>query len=154
MNQFYPDAMCDMALTRANENGGISTPPEEDFNTAAMQGSMQQILASNLGLYAVCEFIVGTQAMTRKEGILYTVGRSYMTLYDDSSQNFIVCDIFSLKFVTFYLPGQRPGQTPGSTLPVPSVTIPGVGPVPSGSFGIGTGNVPPSSTPRVNGGRR
>lgn len=141
MNQLYPDAMCDMALNRANENGGLVTPPEENFNTDAMRGSMQQILSDNLGLYVVCEFLVGTQAMTRKEGILYAVGRSYLTLYDETSQNFVVCDIFSVKFVTFYLPGQRPGR-PGGGTNVPTVNVPGVGQVPQGPFGLGTGNVP------------
>ena len=29
MNQFYPDGMRDIALNRANENGGLVTPPDE-----------------------------------------------------------------------------------------------------------------------------
>ena len=51
----------------------------------------------------------------------------------------MVCDIFSLKFITFYLPGRRPGQTGAST--VPTVTVPGVGEVPAGNYGLGTGNI-------------
>ena len=39
MNQFYPDGMRDIALNRANENGGLVTPPDENYNTAAMRGS-------------------------------------------------------------------------------------------------------------------
>lgn len=154
MNQLYPDAMCDMALNRANENGGLVTPPEENFNTDAMRGSMQQILSDNLGLFAVCEFLVGTQAMTRKEGILYAVGRGYVTLYDEVQQDFIVCDIFSLKFVTFYLPGRRPGSTGGS-LNVDSVNVPGVGQVPQGPYGLGTGTAtaPGLNTARSTGSR-
>ena len=73
-----------------------------------MRGSMQQILSENLGQFVVCEFLIGTQAMTRKEGILYSVGRSYLTLYEEVNMNYVVCDIFSIKFVTFYLPGRRP----------------------------------------------
>ena len=138
MNQFYPDGMRDIALNRANENGGLVTPPDENFNTDAMRGSMQQILSDNLGNFEVCEFLVGTQAMSRKEGILYAVGRSYVTLYEEASQNFVVCDIFSLKFVTFYLPGRRPGQT-GNGVNIPTVTVPGVGTVPAGEYGLGTG---------------
>ena len=154
MNQFYPDGMRDMALNRAQENGGLVTPPEEDFNTDAMRGSMQQILADNLGNFVVCEFLVGTQAMTRKEGILYNVGRSYLTLYEENSQAFVVCDIFSVKFVTFYLPGQRPGQS-GGGISVPTVNIPGVGTLPAGPYGIGTGSgeVGSSTQPRSTGNR-
>ena len=139
MNQFYPGAVCDMALNRANEGGGLVTPPEENFNTDTMRGSLQQILSDNLGAYVSCEFLVGLQAMIKKEGILYSVGRSYLTLYEETTQTFMVCDIFSLKFITFYLPGQRPGQVGGST--VPTVNIPGVGEVPAGSYGLGTGNI-------------
>lgn len=148
MSQFYPDGVRDIALNRAQENGGLVTPPEEDFNTDAMRGSMQQILSDNLGNFVVCEFLVGTQAMTRKEGILYSVGRSYLTLYEETSQTFIVCDIFSVKFVTFYLPGQRPGRTGSGQLNVPTVSVPGVGTVPAGPYGIGAqgGQAQPTST--------
>ncbi|WP_294475902.1 hypothetical protein [uncultured Intestinimonas sp.] len=153
MNQFYPGAVCDMALNRANEGGGLVTPPEEDFDTDAMRGSMQQMLSDNLGLYVVCEFLVGTQAMSRKEGILYAVGRSYVTLYEEASQNFVVCDIFSLKFVTFYLPGRRPGQTGGGGS-IPMVNIPGVGSVPAGEYGLGTAGVAGNTAARNTTGSR
>lgn len=112
MSQLYPDAMRELSMNRASENGSINTPPPEDFDTEAMQGSMQQLLSENLGEYVVIEFLIGTQTLTLKEGILYAVGRSIVTLYEELSQTFVVCDIFSIKFVTFYLPGQRPGRLP------------------------------------------
>ncbi len=126
-------------LERVQASGGLAAPNEEDFNTAAMQGSMQQILSEYLGHFVVCEFLVGTQAMTKKQGILYSVGRSYLTLYEEISRTFVVCDIFSVKFVTFYLPGDRPGQ-PGGNTSVPMVYVPGVGLVPAGAYGIGSIN--------------
>lgn len=87
----------------------IVTPPEGDFNTEAFQGSMQQILSDNIGQFVVCEFIIGTgPALTVKEGVLYSVGRSFLVLYEELNRNYVVCDMFSIKFVTFYLPGQRP----------------------------------------------
>ncbi len=110
MTQPYPNVMPNTLHTQAANNGGINTPPEENFNTQAMQGSMQQFLADNLGQYVIVEFLIGTQTMTRKEGILYAVGRSVVTLYEEQSQTFVVCDIFSVKFVTFYLPGRRPNR--------------------------------------------
>ena len=144
MSQFYANAVRDIALNQAQESGGLVTPPEENFNTDTMRGSMQQILSDNLGSYVMCEFLVGTQAMTRKEGILYSVGRSYLTLYEETSQTFVVCDIFSVKFVTFYLPGQRPGRS-GGGIPVPTVNIPGVGTVPAGQYGLGASGTSGSS---------
>ena len=134
MNQFYPDGMRDIALNRANENGGLVTPPDENFNTDAMRGSMQQILSDNLGNFVVCEFLVGTQAMTQKEGILYSVGRSYLTLYEELTQTFVVCDMFSVKFVTFYLPGQRPYRVPATSFAPGSMYTPSVTPAPGTQF--------------------
>lgn len=108
---------------------------------AGLYGSMQEALADNLGLYAVCEFVVGTQNMETKEGILYSVGRSFVVLYDEQQQDFVLCDVFSIKFVTLYMPGHRPWSLT-RTPPVPMVEIPGAGTVPAGPFGIGTGSTP------------
>lgn len=86
----------------------INTPPQSDFDTPAFQGSMQQILSENLGQFVVIEFLIGTQAMTEKMGILYSVGRGFVVLYEELQNRYVVCDIFSIKFVTFYEPGERP----------------------------------------------
>lgn len=118
MNKLYPDGMTNMTLNSIQGNGELVTPPEENFSTEAMRGSMQEIFSDNLGQYVVCEFLIGTQATTYKEGILYSVARNYIVLYEENSQTFVVCDIFSIKFVTFYLPGQRPHLTaPNPNLP-------------------------------------
>lgn len=106
-----------------SRNGSLppdfTTPPPIDFDTEEMRGSIQKILSENVGEYVVIEFLIGTSQIMRKQGILYFVGTSYVTLYDDSANNFIVCDIFSIKFVYFYFPGQRPNQNfnilPGSS---------------------------------------
>ena len=114
MARIYPDSTqnpaLSAALAAAGQNGSITTPPQQDFNTPAMEGSMQQFLADNLGQYVVIEFLVGTQNAVTKSGILYAVGTSVVTLYQELSQTFVTCDIFSIKFVTFYLPGHRPWQ--------------------------------------------
>lgn len=88
----------------------ISVPAAEDFNdNPAFQGSIQQFLSENIGNFVVIDFLIGTQAMTTRQGILYSVGASYVVLFEELSKTFILCDIFSIKFVTFYYPGQRPG---------------------------------------------
>lgn len=88
--------------------GNFDSPPQDSFDTEEMRGSMQYILARNIGQYVVVEFLIGTQEILRKQGMLYHVGRSYLTLYDETLNNFIVCDVFSVKFVYFYYPGDRP----------------------------------------------
>lgn len=75
-----------------------------EISPSAYNGSMQEILRQNVGNYVVCEFLIGTQNQTKKEGILYSVGVSFLTLYDIYNQNYVVCDFYSLKFVTFFDP--------------------------------------------------
>ncbi len=86
----------------------FNTPPQPTFDSEEMRGSMQAILSQNIGEYVVVEFLIGTEQIIRKQGMLYFVGRSFVTLYDENVNNFIVCDIFSVKFVYFYMPGDRP----------------------------------------------
>ena len=86
----------------------FNTPPQPSFDSEEMRGSMQAILAQNIGESVVIEFLTGTENIVRKQWMLYFVGRSFVTLYDENVNNFIVCDIFSVKFVYFYMPGDRP----------------------------------------------
>ncbi len=107
---------------RTTEDGGGRTdnfyhPPQEKFDSEEMRGSMQAILSQNIGAYVVVEFLIGTQEIVRKQGLLYFVGRSFVTLYDEAVNNFIVCDIFSVKFVYFYMPGDRPRHNNYNILP-------------------------------------
>lgn len=99
------------ALAAAGQNGSIITPPQQDFDTPAMEGSMQQFLADNIGQYVVVEFLIGTNNIVRKEGVLTAVGVSWLLLYDESSGTSVVCDMYSVKFVTYFDPGVRPTDT-------------------------------------------
>ena len=99
----------------------FNTPPQPSFDSEEMRGSMQAILAQNIGEYVVIEFLIGTENIVRKQGMLYFVGRSFVTLYDENVNNFIVCDIFSVKFVYFYMPGDRPVSYTHLTLPTTSL---------------------------------
>jgi len=83
-------------------------PLEESFDTPAMKGSVQQVLSRNLGEYVSCEFLLGTATITMRQGILYAVGMNYFILYEPKRQTYVMCDVYSLKFITFYHPGQRP----------------------------------------------
>jgi len=135
------DAQMGAPSASAQDAAVIRIAAQEEMMGPGMYGSMQEALADNLGLYAVCEFVVGTQSMETKEGILYSVGRSFVVLYDERQQTFVLCDVFSIKFATLYLPGHRPWNVT-RTPTVPMVEIPGVGTVPSGPYGIGTGSTP------------
>ena len=108
MPQFFSDGPSSVTLNTIRENGSINTPPTEDFDSPGLQGSMQQILSENLGRFVIADFLIGVSTIVRRVGVIYSVGRGYLTLYLEQYKAFEVCDIFSLKFVTFFPPGSEP----------------------------------------------
>lgn len=73
----------------------------EDFNENPYIGSIQQVLAMNKGEAVVCEFLIGASNLVNKSGILYAVADKYFVLYHPNNDTYTVCDIYSVKFVTF-----------------------------------------------------
>ena len=94
-----------------------------ELSPAGYVGSMQQILQQNTGNYVVCDFLIGTQTVVRKEGILYAVGVSFMVLYEVIQRRYIICDFYSLKFTTFYEPGTEPYTLSDVDIPAPPQVI-------------------------------
>lgn len=88
-------------MSEMNMNGIFTVPPDQDFDTVTFQGSMQQVLQENVGKYVIVEFLIGTGSLTSRQGMLYYVGAQFLVLYDEFESRFVVCDIFSVKFVTF-----------------------------------------------------
>ncbi len=91
----------------------FNVPSDQDFNTLTFQGSMQQVLQDNVGKFVIVEFLIGTTGLTTREGTLYYVGTQFLVLYDQFEDQFVVCDIFSVKFVTFL---DRAGTIPYSAI--------------------------------------
>lgn len=110
MPQFFPDGPAAINLNSITEQGGITLSAESSstFDTPGLQGSMQQLLSENLGKFVLADFLVGVSSIVRRVGILYSVGRSFLVLYQEEYHVFQVCDIFSLKFVSFFPPGFEP----------------------------------------------
>jgi len=72
--------------------------------------TIQEIIALSVGRYVIVEFLVGTQNIVHREGILTAVGSSWLVLYDESNGTSVVCDMYSVKFVTYFDPGARPDR--------------------------------------------
>ncbi len=115
---------------------GLSVPPTPDFSTTVLQGGMQQILSQNLGQYVICEFMTGNDTKETRAGILYYVGASYLVLFDDADQNYLLCDTYPLRFVTFTTPEQRPADEP----PAPSTPQATPAPTPEPAQPLPPGN--------------
>ncbi len=78
-----------------------NNPVNEFMNSPAYPGSWQQVLTDNMGEYCRIDFLIGVQNMVQKEGILYNVGVSFVILFDPRTEEYCVCDLYSIKFVTF-----------------------------------------------------
>lgn len=57
-------------------------------------------LREQMGKLMRVEFLIGTNNLTDRIGILEDVGASYILLRSVESNNLIYCDIYSIKFVT------------------------------------------------------
>lgn len=88
-------------MSEMSTGGVFTVPPDQNFDTLGFQGSMQQVLQENVGKYVIVEFLIGTNGLTSRQGMLYYVGTQFLVLYDEFESRFVVCDIFSVKFVTF-----------------------------------------------------
>lgn len=99
-------------MSEMNANPDFQVPATQDFNTESFAGSLQQVLQDNIGKYVIVEFFMGTSVFQQREGYLYDVAAQYIVIFDDINLQYVVCDMFSIKFVTFLLPNYRPGQVP------------------------------------------
>lgn len=72
--------------------------------------TLAAILQENIGQPVTCEFLVGTNNIVRRDGVLYSAGVNFVTLYQPNEGRYVVCDVFSLRFITFYEP--RNGGSP------------------------------------------
>lgn len=70
--------------------------------------TLQELLATAIDAYVICDFLIGTQNIITKQGILASVGGSYFVLYQPENDSYLLCDIFTLKFITLFQPGKRP----------------------------------------------
>ena len=102
-----------------NENFFRVEEPTAPMENWTMQGGIQQVLAENVGLFVEVDFLIGSSNMVTKYGILYYVGVSYIVLAEPADNTYVVCDLYAIKFVTFFEPRtpapNRPPQPEANT---------------------------------------
>lgn len=59
-------------------------------------------LTTQIGKYVKVAFLLGTNLYQDRTGILQEVGISFIVLKEPSTSDLIMCDIYSIKFVTVY----------------------------------------------------
>lgn len=81
--------------------------PRRDFNELGDINESQVVmlgeqLQTAIGYYVSCEFLIGTQILETRDGILAKVGTNFLTLYQPNLERYVVCDLYALKFITIY----------------------------------------------------
>lgn len=91
-----------------NTNMSAEQIANPQTNEEAFQASLLGLLEKGRGYYVIVEFLIGTQNMVIKDGILTGVGNNFITLYQEEEDRYVVCDLFSVKFVNFYDARSKP----------------------------------------------
>lgn len=65
-------------------------------------GYTQAYLKTQIGKKVRIEFLIGTNIVTDRTGILMDVGISYLIIEPEGTDDRMLCDIYSIKFVTFF----------------------------------------------------
>lgn len=96
--------------TNSSQRVNPPTPDPQDQDTFA------EILAANEGAYVLIQFLIGSTSLVDKEGYLYAVGMNFVTIYEPLDDRYVVCDLYSVKFVTIYnTPPINTSQRPNSS---------------------------------------
>ncbi|HPE16249.1 MAG TPA: hypothetical protein PK597_04780 [Oscillospiraceae bacterium] len=82
------------------QGSDVSMAISEGPPPVAEKGYIPYYLASNIGQNVRAEFIIGTNQYFDKVGVIHAVGINYFVLHDICSDNYVMCDLYSVKFVT------------------------------------------------------
>ena len=81
------------------------TTPRREFYENGTEDRIEMLgeqLRTAIGYYVTCDFLIGTQIIETRDGILAKVGTNFLTLYQPDLERYIVCDLYALKFITIY----------------------------------------------------
>ena len=81
-------------------NQTFETPPSSPIINNPLYN--QGWLITQIGKYVKVDFLLGTSTFQDRQGILQEVGISFIVIKENSTNNLIMCDIYSIKFVTVY----------------------------------------------------
>lgn len=83
-----------------SEAQSVQLPDAGSLTTQTASNVWRGLLESNLGRRVAAELLIGMDTLVEKAGELYAVQSDYFVLRDDYG-NYVACDLFSLKFVSF-----------------------------------------------------
>lgn len=115
MQQFTPSQQVTPALPTGFPSGGTTIPllPSQNITAglplseqlpATVQSTLYTpgFLKTQIGRRMRIEFLIGTGALIDRTGTLLSVGASYILIRLVDSDDIMMCDIYSIKFVTIF----------------------------------------------------
>ncbi len=96
---------------KQQSRGASVVPPEKPGGTVTLEfgegpppstepGYIPNYLARNIGKNVRAEFVIGNSQYIDKTGEIIEVGINYFVLDDINSHTHVMCDMYSVKFVT------------------------------------------------------
>lgn len=76
----------------------MALEPETIQSTAYTQGYLKQ----HIGERVKVEFLIGTNMLVDRQGTLIDVGASYIVIREVDTDDLLLADLYSIKFVRFY----------------------------------------------------
>lgn len=87
------------------ELGGLTAIDVSNQPTAVNLESLRYLngfLLTQIGKKVMVEFLIGSNIIEEKTGVLVGVGANYILISEFPSENVLACDFYSIKFITFY----------------------------------------------------
>ncbi|HBN84905.1 MAG TPA: hypothetical protein DDZ89_13805, partial [Clostridiales bacterium] len=91
-------ATCDMAQMPGQEPGSV----QSRCGRVSDLGYIQGFLRTQIGRHVKIEFVVGTNMFIDREGYLVDVGIDYLIINETNTDDYLLCDMYSIKFVKIY----------------------------------------------------
>ena len=99
-NQMKNPAQQQAAMPEQNYSDNFEEAPGSptELGKEYTQGYLKTIIGQRVKIF----FLIGTNIIQDRDGILTDVGISYVVLRELETNYLILCDIYSIKFVTIY----------------------------------------------------
>ena len=94
--------------TGTGMGAGAGMGDNQDFEVAPGSPVANNILynqgwlTTQIGKYVKIEFLIGTNMFIDREGLLKEVGISYVVIQETGTNDMVMCDIYSIKFVRVF----------------------------------------------------
>ena len=93
-------------------NNGITQMPAQNTIMTSSMGVeestlsntdfTQGFLRTQVGRKVKVEFLIGTNMLVDREGVLVKVGTDYIVIQETETDDYLLCDLYSIKFAKFF----------------------------------------------------